>query len=259
MTGNNSKALIVSYYLSKFDRIAYRELGFATQIATHSAIGEILDVNPNTVKNMRDEFDSIHDNSRMGWWQRPIRPSRERIIELFEHLEEPELRDVIYEIINPVDNKNAELNKTVENIEKLEKHDNKRSERGYVNRATTGRLAEQFFQEHYRKKGQPVRGELFDRRDDGCGFDFEIISNDVSIKIEVKGLSGAKGGVQFTSKEWDVAKKSGDNYFLAIIKNVESYPSLLFIQNPFKNLEAQKSIHTTIQVRWNVTANQLFG
>ena len=37
---------------------------------------------------MRDEFDSIHDNPRAGWHQRPLRPSRVKVVELFDDLTE---------------------------------------------------------------------------------------------------------------------------------------------------------------------------
>ena len=103
----------------------------------------------------------------------------------------------------------------------------------------------------------PIKGELKDRRDDGCGYDFEIINNQQNVKIEVKGLSGITGGVQFTSKEWDVAKNFKDDYYLAIIKNVETDPFHIFVQNPFQKLTAKKTIQTIFQVRWNIPPSQI--
>ena len=62
----------------------------------------MLGVNLNSVKNMRDEFDPLHDNLRAGWYQRPLRPSRAKVVESFQHLSEEELRDVVLEILtNP--------------------------------------------------------------------------------------------------------------------------------------------------------------
>jgi hypothetical protein len=74
MKEGNSLALIAAYYLSKFDSVAYEYLGFETKTKTHNEIGQILGVNPNTIKNMRDDFDSIHDNPRVGGSIPPLAP-----------------------------------------------------------------------------------------------------------------------------------------------------------------------------------------
>ena len=72
MERNRVLGLVCGYYLSKFDKIAYEHLGYKTQAETHIAIGEILHVLPNTIKNWRDEFDPVHENTRRGWHQRPM-------------------------------------------------------------------------------------------------------------------------------------------------------------------------------------------
>lgn len=94
-------------------------------------------------------------------------------------------------------------------------------------------------------------------RDRGCGYDFEIQNNSIIYQIEVKGLDGDSGGVVFTSKEWDVAQKKKNTYYLAIVRNVSAQPEIQFIQNPANILDARKSIFTTVQVRWNVADNEL--
>lgn len=101
MREENKLALIVGYYLSKYDHIAYQNLGYGTQISTHETIGAHLNVKPNTIKNMRDEFDTIHDNGRVGWHQRELSVSRKDVVEKYSHLGEPELRVHIHMIINP--------------------------------------------------------------------------------------------------------------------------------------------------------------
>ena len=83
MKESHSLSLIAAYYLSKYDETAYKELGFRSSTMTHIEIGRALGVNPNTVKNMRDEFDPLHDNQRAGWYQRPLRPSRAKVVEAF--------------------------------------------------------------------------------------------------------------------------------------------------------------------------------
>ena len=67
--------LIVSYYLSRCDMKAVRALGYKNFTEAFKKIGDILNENPNNIKNMRDEFDPYFDNGRAGWYQRPLRAS----------------------------------------------------------------------------------------------------------------------------------------------------------------------------------------
>ena len=70
---------------------------------------------------------------------------------------------------------------------------------------------------------------LLDRRDDGCGYDYELITNNSIKYIEVKGLAGNEGGMSFTAKEWEMAKKHQDDYFVVLVKNVGNEPSFLLL------------------------------
>lgn len=100
MKKNNELALRVAYYLSKYDKKAYASLGFSSSTRAHEEIGKTLSINPNSVKNMRDEFDAIHPNSRRGWHQRDLRPSRKKVAEMFEKLSEKELHNVVVGILS---------------------------------------------------------------------------------------------------------------------------------------------------------------
>lgn len=83
MDDKNKLALISAYYLSKYNHEALRALGYSAYSQAFNDIGDRLGVKANSVKNMRDEFDPIHDNDRVGWYQRPLRPSRARVAQLF--------------------------------------------------------------------------------------------------------------------------------------------------------------------------------
>ena len=99
MTENSKKALIVAYYLSKFDAIAYKNLGIGSKKQTHKYIGDILGINPNTIKNMRDNFDPYEKNSRAGWYQRPLPPSRVDVREAFLDIDEPSFLEIVKGIL----------------------------------------------------------------------------------------------------------------------------------------------------------------
>lgn len=256
MKESHSLALIVAYYLSKFDTIAYERLGFPSSTDTHAEIGRLLGVNPNSVKNMRDEFDPLHDNPRAGWHQRPLRPSRAKVVESFQDLSEEELRDVVLEILtNPDFALSDDFSDVVTPIAKRDKK--RKGKPVFIVRGPTGRKAEEHFIAYHASRGLPVPGELTDTRDRGCGYDFSVKTSDYSVQVEVKGLDGDSGGITFTSKEWDTARCSGDNYFLVIVRNVSTQPLFQIIKNPYAALSPKKSVFTTVQVRWNVSDSDL--
>jgi hypothetical protein len=254
MKQSNSLALIVAYYLSKYDDLAYEQLGFKKRqkTAAHEELGRILGVNSNSVKNMRDEFDPLHDNPRAGWHQRPLRPSRAKVVEQFQEMSQEELRDLVLEILtNPDFSHSDDFDDIIEPISKRETK--RKSKPIFIVRGPTGRKAEEFFVSHHRNFSLPATGKLTDMRDQGCGYDFEITSSDKKFQIEVKGLDGLSGGIAFTSKEWDVAQKMRDSYFLVVVRNISTSPVITIIQNPASVFAPKKNVFTTVQVRWNLS------
>ena len=101
MKEENKLALIVAFYLSKFDVLAYESLGFGGSVSTHKTIGDILDVKANTIKNMRDEFDPLHDNPRKGWHQRELTGSREEVAKQYKNYTEKELLALVQKTLRP--------------------------------------------------------------------------------------------------------------------------------------------------------------
>lgn len=250
MKTSNTLALIVAFYLSKFNELAYKNLNFGNFTQTHKKIGEILEIKPATLKNMRDEFDPYHENDRSGWHQRPLRPSRRIVLETYQSLEEEELRDLVTEILSTDQNTNSfELKSIAEDIQ----HNEKKEPRAFIVRGITGKRAEEFFINYHNSHKLPQSGTLLDTRDNGCGYDFEILNSESRIFIEVKGLEKNTGGVSFTSKEWDMAQKHGDNYYLAVVKNISESPHITIIRNPASKLAPKKNIIRTIQIIWNIS------
>lgn len=95
-------AYIVAYYLSRFDKDAYKKLGFGNMTETHEKIGSILEISPNTIKNFRDAFDPYHKNNRRGWWQRDLWRFEKEIYEGFQEYYEQELYVLVSNILtNP--------------------------------------------------------------------------------------------------------------------------------------------------------------
>jgi hypothetical protein len=252
MKENHKLALYVAYYLSRFNEDAYGSLGFGTQRNTHESVGGFLDVKPATIKNMRDEFDPLH-GYRVGWYQKSMTQSRAVIAKALEDLNQEQIFNIVKDILS-----NKILPDEKRRLLNVVSRDDVNVSSGYILRNSTGKLAEFFFIDYHKANSLPVHGDLIDMRDKGCGYDFEIMSGDgIRYFIEVKGISEDSGGVLFTDKEWRTARQKGDFYFLALISNLNNQPVIKFLKDPFHILNVQRSIFTSIQIQWTVSANDL--
>lgn len=260
MDKQNSKALVVAFYLSKFDKTSYANLNFGNATNTHKIIGEILSVNPNSIKNMREEFDPYHPNDRVGWYQRPLRPSRQKVFDSFSELSEHALRTIVLGILN--EDTNDSLSQMIElvvetNDSDSDDHDSSNSENiTYSSRGITGEKAEEYFKNNW-KSHYPFFSEIENKTKDGCGYDFKIISDNAKKLIEVKGMKNLTGGILLTSKEWETAKEYQENFDLFIVSNINETPSVQIITNPAAKLEPKETIQTVIQVNYTVSNKQL--
>jgi hypothetical protein len=263
MEHQNKLALIISYFLSKYDRRALQLLGYSSFTEAFKVIGEILGVKANTIKNMREHFDPLHPNGRVGWYQRELPPSRLEVLEKYGHLSEEALTSIVLNILNnyqsDLDKLDDDIKKYVKVIESEEK-DNESviNTRAYTTRGITGKKAEEIFLDYF-KRGQisGLSGNLLDKRDAGCGYDYEM-ENDPHYVFEVKGLLDAKGGVMFTEKEWSIAKDMGKNYFLVLISNIGLAPVISLYSDPYNTFVPTQRVSTIITVNWSIDANQLF-
>ncbi|OOC58739.1 hypothetical protein [Paenibacillus ihbetae] len=139
---NNKLALIVAYYLSKFDAKSIRKLGFKNATNAFNSIGTSLSIKANTIKNLRDEFDSVHDNPRQGWYQRPLRPSRVKVIEAFQNLSEDELYEIVIEIIHNVKFKDSDECSEITGLISDDRYGNSARKKELILRGPTGKKAE---------------------------------------------------------------------------------------------------------------------
>jgi hypothetical protein len=254
MKKQNELALIIAFYMSKYDKSACHNLGYRNFTEACRNIGSNLDVKPSTLRNMRDEFDSVNETIRAGWYQRPLRPSRLAVAQAFDAMTEATLGDLVKEIIS---DPNSVLSKSiyqvVQTITGLHATDAK-NERPFVSRFPTGRRAEGFFQEAFIGNRTPFKGNLFDERDLGRGYDFRIVSDAVEKFIEVKGVLSSKGAVGFTDKEWRLAQEKTSEYIAAIVYDIQSEPKIKYISDPANQLTSRKYISPSIEVAWNTSS-----
>ena len=258
MKNANELGMIVAFYLSKFGENGLARLGFRTYKEAFEVIGSSLNVKPNSVKNWRDEFDPYYDNGRKGWYQREIRPSRLKVIEAFDDLSEEALCLLVSDIIKPEGYQKiqAELSPALNEIENTDDK-KKQPQKEFVARGPTGRMAEQFFLSCFSAGLTPFEGILRDRRDDGVGYDFEIARGEIHSLVEIKGAAKELVGISFTDKEWRVARRAKDDYFLGLVVGVQTSPKIGFVQNPADHLDPIYRAYTTVSVNWTVNSDQL--
>lgn len=255
MKEQNKLGLIVSYYLSRFDKEAYSNLGYGKQKQTHRKIGENLSINENTIKNWRDEFDPIHGH-RVGWYQKDMLQSRVNVVNALQMLNEYDLRLIVQDIINGnLENNLEDKNRLLATINGGEESD--KITNAFILRGPTGRKAEEYFIKYFGANKFPADGELFDMRVYGVGYDFKVETIDDTFYIEVKGIAEINGGVLFTSKEWEVAKIMKEKYYLCIVSNLNEFPKIDFITNPSILLNPKRNIIQSIQINYSVSKTDI--
>lgn len=253
MEPNHKLCLYVSFYLSKFNEEAYKQLGFKTMYEAHAEIGRLLNMNPHTVKNMRDQFDPLFGH-RVGWYQAPLSPSRVKIVEACDHLTEFEMRQIVTDILFPDNSTNPEDRANLLSI--VNTDDEQAAPGRLILRGPTGRKAEDFFIDHYNRNFMPVKGTITDTRDLAAGYDF-CIDAGRKYYVEVKGLADETGGVLFTGKEWEKALEYKDDYYLALVSGLGSTPVIRFIKNPAAVLRSVRNIIRTVQINWSVSSAEI--
>lgn len=153
-----------------------------------------------TVRNLRDEFDPYHDNRRRGWRNRPMMPSRVRVLDDLQDVREESLMVLVDQLLAC----NASVSDdAVEALAVVQ-----RPIHNVAVRLLTGRRAEDYFLANTQELVQLDPGDLIDRRNAECGYDFGISGSD-ELAIEVKGLKRERGEILVTDREWSEARARG--------------------------------------------------
>lgn len=95
MKENNKIALIIGFYLSRFDTDGVHALGFNTSSEAFEKISEKIQVKANSIRQMRDEFDPYCDNSRVGYKNEKLAPSRQVVYDKFSIFSFDEMTTVV--------------------------------------------------------------------------------------------------------------------------------------------------------------------
>jgi hypothetical protein len=240
--GPRERVILVGLYLSKYDSLGLKKLGFTSFTEAFNVIGYALGAKPASVKNYRDEFDPLFPNRRKGWHKRQIRSYCLTIYDKYRHLDIDLFTSLVQSLVGYNDNSwsGFEAGGT-----KTESH--------FSNRLITGLAAERYFESVHPTLSQFNAYDLENTTQLGCGYDFRLAlkTSDDFLAVEVKGLKERSGTLSLTPKEHETAAKFKDRFFLFVVKNFQESPFHEIFQNPLAaGIRFRRTERVTVQVSW---------
>src|SRR5579859_2251466 len=207
------KLILAGLYLSKYDSLGLKKLGFESFVEAFNVIGYALGSKPASIKNYRDEFDPLFPNARRGWHKRPTRDYCLSVYAEYNPLDFDSFTGLVGSFFG-VDENALSITTTVD------RRDDSNS--SFAQRLITGLAAERYF--------ESVRTDLPEFREYlsenttryGCGYDFRLRAqpnHEDFLAVEVKGLKEMTGSLLMTPKEYDVASVLKDRFFLFVVRN----------------------------------------
>jgi hypothetical protein len=243
------KLILSGLYLSKFDSLGIKKLGFDNFKEAFNVIGYALGSRPASIKNYRDEFDPlIETNPRKGWHKRPARTHILANFEEYNGLDFQSFTALVKSFFGADGNAWTPIAPTEEQDEGAS---------SFAQRLITGLAAEQYFESKHADiplfKGYVAENTTRF----GCGYDFRLrteLNQKDFLAVEVKGLKDQTGSLSMTPKEHDVASVMRERFFLFVVKNFRELPSHEIFQNPLSgNLQFKRTERVTVQVSWLTT------
>lgn len=243
-----TQTLVIGYAMSRLNHGYLQARNATSWQAAFAEAATQLHHPPNTFKNLRDEYDPIHSNPRRGRVSRPLRPSRQRIIDELVEVSDDALNEMVRHILRGNEEELIEALDTLTVVTKKPAN--------VAERLLTGRKAEEFFLSHCDSLMGFTPSQILDRRDHACGFDFSI-SGKEEIGIEVKGLKQNTGQIMFTDKEWHQASIRRENYILIVVGNLATVPSARIFPDPYESIPAYLALETRLIPTWRATVSLL--
>ncbi|MGI8857089.1 MAG: DUF3883 domain-containing protein [Thermomicrobiales bacterium] len=244
-----TEELVIGYAMSRLDEEYLRARQYTTWQQAYKEAATALSRLPTSFKNLRDEFDPVHPNKRVGWHRnnpQPLRPNRQRVLDELQDVSDDALLELVARILRREEDAIAEAIDSLGVVTKVAYN--------VAERLLTGRRAEEFFLAHSARLVGIETSHILDYRQAARGFDFGILDKP-EYAIEVKGIKQKRGDIQFTDREWTEARYRGENYLLAIVGNLVAEPVARIIPNPYTALFATCSYRTSIAAVWRSTVS----
>lgn len=236
------KLILVGLYLSKYNSIGLKRLGFSSFVEAFNVIGYAMGSRPASIKNYRDELDPLFPNRRKGWHKRKTRGYCLKVFQEYRTLDLESFASLVESFVGYDENALSEFKERGGNRESY-----------FAQRLTTGLAAERYFESILPNLSQFKGYGLQNATGLGCGYDFRLESDGPQsfLAVEVKGLNGVAGTLSLTPKEHEIASTMRDRFFLFVVKNFRESPFHEIFQNPLSSeLKFRKKERVTIQVSW---------
>ncbi len=237
------KLILAGLYLSKYDSVGLKRLGFDTFSEAFNAIGYAMDASPAAIKNYRDEFDPLFPNRRKGWHKRATREYCLKLFREYKGLDIDAFTAFIKSFVGYDENAWSRIQQSAEVT---------RRESNFAQRLITGLAAERYFERAQPSLPQFSSYKIQNTTQLGCGYDFRLEkdSNAEFLAIEVKGLRENAGTVSLAPKEHGTAKALKDRFFLFVVKDFRRTPFHEIFQNPLSGLQFSRVERVTVQFSW---------
>jgi hypothetical protein len=238
------KLILVGLYLSKYDSLGLKRLGFDSFTEAFNVIGYAMASKPASIKNYRDEFDPLFPNRRKGWHKRKTRNYCLQLFEEYRSLDLESFTGLVKSFVGYNENSWSEFQP---------KDKVRGGGSNFAQRLVTGLAAEHYF-ESVRPSLPEFRGYVAQNTTRlGCGYDFRLEADPGTdfLAVEVKGLQDTTGTLSLTPKEHEVAAALEDRFFLFVVTNFRESPSHKMFQNPLSGrLRFRRKERVTVQVSW---------
>jgi hypothetical protein len=239
------KLILAGLYLSKYDSLGLKKLGFDSFIEAFNVIGYALGSKPASIKNYRDEFDPLFPNRRKGWHKRSTRDYCLAVFEQYKNLDFESFTGLVGSFFSYNEN-------TASATAPTDQKDD--ADSSFAQRLITGLAAEHYFESVHADLPE-FKGYVMENTTRfGCGYDFRLRTQPCDkyfLAVEVKGLKEQTGSLAMTPKEYDVASMLRERFFLFVVRNFRESPSHQIFQNPLSSpLHFRKIERITIQVSW---------
>ena len=225
---------MVGLYLSKYDSLGLKKLGFETFVEAFNVFGYALGSKPASIKNYRDEYDPLFPNRRKGWHKRQIRDYCLKVFEEYNSLDLESFTGLVKSFVGYDENAWSEFQVKGEQGE---------GESGFAKRLITGLAAEQYF-ESVRPGIPEFKGYVVQNTTRlGCGYDFRLRTeaHEDFLAVEVKGLKERMGSLSLTPKEHAVATALKHRFFLFVVKNFQETPFHEIFRNPLSSSSSRRT------------------
>jgi uncharacterized protein DUF3883 len=238
------KLILVGLFLSKYDLLGLRKLGFESFIEAFNVIGYALGSKPASIKNYRDEFDPLFPNRRKGWHKRQTRDYCLRVFEEYKGLDIESFSGLIKSFVGYDENAWSEVKVEEERDE---------GESQFAKRLITSLAAEQYFESMHHTLNVFEGYTLENTTRLGCGYDFRLRKQTRKefLAVEVKGLKDRTGNLSMTPKEHELAATMKERFFLFVVKNFRESPTHEIFQDPLSSkLRFVRREAVTVSISW---------